>query len=118
MTSQFHDMIKKAYAAFNARDIDAVLSVLHPKVHWANGWEGGYVNGHDEVKAYWNRQWKEVDPKVEPVSIKDKQDGQVEVDVHQIVRDLKGNIVFDGFVRHFYTIENGLIKKMEIEKDP
>lgn len=117
MTSKFNDLIKKAYSNFNARDIDSVLSVMHPEVHWANGWEGGYVNGHEEVKAYWIRQWKEVDPKVEPVSIEDTQDGLVEVNVHQIAKDLQGNILFDGFVRHIYTIEDGLIKKMEIEKD-
>jgi hypothetical protein len=29
-------------------------------VHWPNGWEGGYVEGHDEVRDYLTRQWKEL----------------------------------------------------------
>jgi hypothetical protein len=116
MPSQYQDLIKKAYSAFNTRDIDTVLLALHPEVRWSNGWEGGYVNGHEEVRSYWTRQWKELDPIVEPVSIKEKQNREIEVVVHQIVKDLQGNILFDGTVKHIYTIENGLIKNMEIEK--
>ena len=50
MTIQYQDLVIKAYSAFNRRDIDTVLSTFHPDVHWSNGWEGGYVNGHDEVR--------------------------------------------------------------------
>ncbi len=116
MTSQSQDLITKAYSAFNARDIDTVLLALHPHVRWSNGWEGGYVSGHDEVRNYWTRQWKELDPRVEPVSFKKRQGGQIEVEVHQIAKDLQGNVLIDGMVRHIYTIDNGLIKNMEIEK--
>jgi len=35
----FEDLFVKTYAAFNARDIEAVLAVLHPDVDWPNGWE-------------------------------------------------------------------------------
>lgn len=30
-------ILAKAYQAFNARDIDAVLCVMYPDVVWANG---------------------------------------------------------------------------------
>ena len=116
MASQYEDLIKKAYSAFNARDIDTVLSIMHPDVHWANGWEGGYVEGHSGVRDYWTRQWKEIDPNVKPISVKEKKDGQIEVEVHAIVKDMKGIVLFDGMVKHIYTIENGKIKSMEIEK--
>ena len=116
MKQEYQDLIKRAYSDFNARDIDAVLKVMHPEVNWSNGWEGGYIKGPDEVKNYWTRQWKELDPNVEPVAFKEKKRGQIEVEVHQIAKDLKGNVLFDGMVRHVYTIENGLIKNMEIEK--
>jgi len=115
MTRQYQDLIKRAYSAFNARDIDAVLLLMHTDVHWPNGWEGGYVKGQDEVREYWTRQWKELDPNVEPVAFKEKQEGQIEVEVHQVAKDLNGNVLFDGIVKHVYAIENGLIKSMEIE---
>jgi hypothetical protein len=116
MASQYQSLIKKAYSAFNARDIDEVLSAMHPQVRWSNGWEGGYVTGHEEVRNYWTRQWKELDPNVEPTGFKERQDGSLEVEVHQIVKDLQGKVLFDGTVKHIYTIEDGLIKTMEIEK--
>lgn len=92
------------------------LSIMHPGVHWANGWESGYVEGHSMVRDYWTRQWKEIDPNVKPISVKEKKDGQIEVEVHSIVKDMKGIVLFDGMVKHIYTIENGKIKNVEIEK--
>ncbi len=116
MNALYQNLINKAYDAFNARNIDAVLLVMHTDVHWPNGWEGGYVNGHSEVRDYWTRQWKEIDPYVKPVSFKEREDGKIEVEVRQVAKDLKGNLLFDGMVNHIYTIENGAIKSMEIEK--
>ena len=116
MAAIYQNLIKKVYKEFNARNIDEVLLHMHTDVHWPNGWEGGYVNGHDEVRDYWTRQWKELDPHVEPVSINETEDGKVEVDVHQLVKDIKGNILSDGMVKHVYTIGNNLIIKMEIQK--
>lgn len=116
MTHQDQELLRQAYAAFNARDIDAVLSLMHPQVRWPNGWEGGHVNGHEEVRAYWTRQWKELDPQVEPVGFKQRPSGAVEVAVHQRVKDRKGDVLFDGLVKHVYTLEQGKIQSMEIEK--
>lgn len=115
MTSQFEDLIVKAYAAFNRRDIDEALSEMQPDVQWSNGWEGGYIYGHNAIKEYWTRQWKELNPTVEPVGFNERQNGSLEVKVHQKVKDIQGNLVFDGIVNHVYTFENGLIRTMDIE---
>lgn len=109
------ELIKNAYAAFNARDIDAILKVMHPNVKWPRAWEGDYANGHDEVRAYWERQWKEIDPRVTPVGIKARENGTLEVEVDQLVKDLEGNILFDGKVTHVYVITDGLVQRMDIE---
>lgn len=113
--SQLEDLIQKAYAAFNERDIDAALSTMQPDVQWSKAWEGGYISGHDEIKEYWTRQWKEINPHVEPVGFNKRSNASLEVEVHQQVKDLEGNPVFDGTVKHIYTFENGLIKTMDIE---
>jgi hypothetical protein len=116
MVTQYEDLIRKAYSAFNARDIDKVLSLMHPQVRWPNGWEGGYVNGHEEVRSYWTRQWKEINPNVEPTGFDEKDDGSLEVEVHQKVKDYQGHLLFDGIVKHIYRIDNDLITAMDIEK--
>ena len=112
----YHDQIRKAYAAFNARDIPTVLSTLHPQVRWSRAWEGDYATGHDEVRAYWLRQWQELNPRVEPVGFAERPDGRLEVAVHQVVQDMQGQLLFDGQVKHIYTIEDGLFKQMDIEQ--
>src|ERR1700712_2518206 len=88
------ELIKKAYAAFNARNIDEILQVMHPEIKWSKAWEGGYAEGHDEVRAYWERQWKEIDPNVTPVGFRERENGTLEVEVDQLVKDLTGNILF------------------------
>ncbi len=72
-------LIKNAYTAFSARDIDAILQVMHPDVKWSKAWEGDYVMGHDEVRAYWERQWKEIDPHVTLAGFHERENGTFEV---------------------------------------
>jgi hypothetical protein len=109
-----HQMLHAAYAEFNARDLEAVLALMHSNVDWPNGMEGGRVLGRDAVRDYWTRQWAMIDPHVEPLGMEDNSSGQTDVRVHQVVRDLAGNILFDQMVQHVYTIQNGLILRMDI----
>ena len=107
-------LISQAYTAFNNRDIDAVLALMSTDVAWPNGWEGGYVHGHEAVRDYWTRQWAAINPTVLPVTFTPLPDGRIDTAVQQTVKDLEGNMVFNGLVQHVYTISNGLITTMEI----
>jgi hypothetical protein len=104
------------YAAFNARDIPTVLAALAPDVAWANGWEGGAVHGHAEVRDYWTRQWAEIDPGVTPTGFDREPDGKVAIRVHQTVRNLDGTVVGEGDVTHVYTFRDDLVTAMEIRE--
>ena len=115
MSTAIQELINKAYKAFNERDIAKALSTMQPDVQWSKAWEGGYISGHDEIHAYWTRQWKEINPHVEPVGFTTRENGSVEVLVHQKVKDLQGASIFNGNVKHVYTFEEGLIKTMDIE---
>ena len=115
MTTELKDLIKKAYTAFNERDIDKALSTMHPDIQWPKAFEGGYVSGHNEIREYWTRQWTEINPNVEPIEINERQNGNLEVEVLQKVKDLQGNSLFDGKVKHIYTLQNNLLRKMDIE---
>lgn len=112
-----HDALTKIYEAFNARDIETVLSVMHPDVDWPNGWEGGRVHGHSGLRDYWTRQWAAINPHVEPVGFEMDEAGRTVVKVHAVVRDLEGNVLVDGMVEHVYEIEGGLIRSMEIREE-
>lgn len=108
------DLLKRVYDGFNARDMETVLAAMHEGVIWANGMEGGHVRGRDEVRSYWTRQWMRIDPHVEPVAFARGPQGEVVVEVHQVVRDLSGNLLADKMVGHVFRIENGLIMRFDI----
>jgi ketosteroid isomerase-like protein len=110
----YQDIIEQLYEAFNKRDIDAVLKHFHSNVAWPNGWEGGYVHGHDQVRDYWTRQWKEIDPIVTPVTVSPTDNNKVKVEVKQVIHDKSGNLLADVMVIHLYTFEQRLVVKMEI----
>ena len=42
--------------------------------------------------------------------------GVTVVDVQQVIRDLSGKILLDRMVQHVYSIENGLITRMDIRE--
>ena len=107
-------VINGAYRAFNARDIDGALQLMADDVVWPNGMQGGAVHGRDGVRAYWRRQWTIVDPKVEPVRIDARPDGRFDVEVHQVVRDVRGTLLADRTIHHVYRIQGGLIAAMEV----
>ncbi|MVN91370.1 nuclear transport factor 2 family protein [Mucilaginibacter aquatilis] len=108
-------LIQAAYSGFNTRNINSVLSLVHPDIHWPKAFEGGYVNGRKEVETYWTRQWSEINPIVKTLAIKELEDGRVEVLVYQLVKDLEGNVIFDDNVKHIYEIRDELLFKMVIE---
>lgn len=112
--SQERDLLRFVYDAFNRRDIEAILPKMHPDVEWPNGMEGGWVHGREGVRAYWTRQWGMIDPHVEPTRAERAEDGQVVLEVHQVIRDLNGLVLLDRMVQHVYSIQDGLIQRMEI----
>ena len=115
-TSKERELLTFVYDAFNRRDMEPILAVMHPEVDWPNGMEGGWVHGREEVRAYWTRQWSMLDPHVEPVRFSDDGDGRIAVDVHQVVRDSKRNLLLDRVVEHVYQMRDSLILRMDIRE--
>ena len=108
------ELLRAAYAAFNARDIDTALATMASDVAWPRAFKGGFGRGHLEVRDYWTERWAEIDPHVEPTSFHPEGGGRVLVGVHQVVRDRAGAVLADGHVGHRFTIESGLIRAMEV----
>ena len=107
--------IQLAYEAFNARDTDAATAFMHPEVDWPNVLEGSRLRGREAVRGYWKRQFAEIDPRVEPERVIPAADGRFVVEVHQVVRDLAGNLISNGRVRHVHSFRDGLIGRMDVE---
>jgi hypothetical protein len=110
------ELISQVYSAFNQRDIDATLVLMSENVSWPKASEGGRVVGKQAIRDYWTRQWAEFDPHVEVLEVVDHEMGKTDVKVHQLVKNLKGDVLSDTELWHVYTIANGLIERMDIKE--
>ena len=111
------ETLRAAYRAFNERDIEAALELIHPDVDWPNAWEGGRVHGRDAVRDYWTRQFAAISSTVEPEGFTRNEDGSVSVDVHQVVRQAgTGEVVSDSRVVHRWWFEEGLVVRMDVSE--
>ncbi|HEY4042484.1 MAG TPA: nuclear transport factor 2 family protein [Rhodopila sp.] len=110
-------LLQHLYDRFNARDMEAVLGMMHPDVVWANGMEGGHVVGRDGVRDYWTRQWAAIDPHVEPIGFATGPDGEIIVEVRQTVHDRAGRLLSDRTVGHVFRMEAGLVRRFDIRTD-
>jgi len=101
--TNIEDVLRAAYKAFNARDVEEAIVLMHPDVNWPNAWEGGRVVGRLAVADYWRRQFESISSKVEPESFDHNPDGSVTVLLHQVVSDAKtGALLADEHVAHRY----------------
>ncbi|HZA57635.1 MAG TPA: nuclear transport factor 2 family protein [Solirubrobacterales bacterium] len=107
--------LRSAYRAFNARDIEAAIALMHPDVDWPNAWEGGRVVGHAAVRDYWSRQFSAISSTVEPEGFTEEPDGSITVEVHQVVHDARTEeLISDSGVGHRYRLKDGLVVRMDV----
>ena len=66
------------------------------------------------VREYWTNQFKDIQPKLETLKFETDDNNRNIVTVHQIIRDLQGNLLADATVEQIFTIEDGLISLYEI----
>jgi hypothetical protein len=103
--TELSDHLRRLYAAFNARDIDAITGTLHDDVDWPDR-RGRIVHGREEVRATWERGALR-DARGEPLAYQTRPDGRIAVVV------LLAQLV----LRHIYRFENGLIRAFEIDDE-
>ena len=119
MNESRREVLMDMYRAFNARDVEAATSRMAPDVDWPNGATGGRERGPSAVRRYWEKQWREIDPRVEPLNIDFDDAGDAHVRVHQLVRGLDGAILEDKKIEHVFAFEGPFIKTMTIvDRDP
>ena len=112
--SQNQQFLQNLYDAFNQREIETIISLMRPDVKWANGLEGDFVYGRDAVREYWTNQFKAIQPELETIKFETDDNNRNVVTVHQIIKDLQGNVLADATVHQIFTIEDGLISVYEI----
>jgi limonene-1,2-epoxide hydrolase len=112
--SSNQQLLQSLYAAFNNREIETIVEVMSPDVKWANGLEGGFVYGREAVREYWTNQFKVIQVQLETLKFEMAENNRNVVTVHQIVKDLQGNLLADMTVKQIFTLENDEIVLYEI----
>jgi ketosteroid isomerase-like protein len=113
-------ILKAAYAAFNDRDLDKAIALMHPNVDWPNAWEGGRMRGRSAVREYFERQFRALSSRVEPEDISKDSAGVYSVRVHQVVHEvMTGKLLTDSRLIHRWRLDgDNLVVRMDVAKGP
>ena len=106
-------LLRRAYEAFDRRDVEALLARLDPEVEWPNVRASTLLRGRAAVRAYWAEQFETIDPRVEPTGFRAEGDAVV-VSVHQVVRDRAGALLAEAELEHVYRFRGDLIVSMRV----
>ena len=106
-------LLKELYAAFNQRDIERVLAVLSSDVKWPNMIDKITIQGHSEIRDYWQKQFQTIQSIVEPFGFEER-NGNVAIQAHQRVTVMATNQVMESDVTHIYTFDNDFITEMVV----
>jgi hypothetical protein len=98
--------LRRLYEAFNRKDMETVLSAASPDVDWPNALTRRRVTGLGDVREFWDRQFRVIDPQLTPLSITEGERGAVVVRVHQVVTFVSdGAVIDDVVVDHIFTFD-------------
>jgi hypothetical protein len=109
------DVLRRAYEAFNDRDIDAATELMAEDVVWPNVPDGGFVRGRAAVRGHWREQFDAADPRLELFGVEPLGEGRLRASVRQVVRSNEGELLSDERLYHVFVIRRGHIQRMEIE---
>jgi hypothetical protein len=117
--SDAEQLLRTGYRAFNARDVEAAVELMHTEVDWPNAWEGGRVVGRAAVRDYWKGSSPPSpamsSPRASPMNRTAASRSMSTKSVHEV---RTGELISDSRVRHRYRLEDGLIVRMDVLEPP
>ncbi|OAH11553.1 nuclear transport factor 2 family protein [Streptomyces jeddahensis] len=127
--AQQASLLRRMYEVFSTDEREAVLAVaLAPDVDWPNVLDGVRLHGHEEVRAYWARQFAAGTPlvRLEGLRLDEEEPGaaappggspRVVATVRTGMRDETGDHWADALVEHVYSFTvGGLVSRMDVRQ--
>lgn len=106
-------LLNRLYEAFNRKDIEAVISALHPDVTWPDLFGEGRLRGHEAMRTMWRDQFATINPEATPISFTREPDGAVKVLISYVVRTLDGKVFTEEIATNTFRFRDGLIAEMD-----
>jgi len=113
MMSAATDLIVRYYQSLECRDIDAVLAVTHPRIHFHDFLDGGEIDGLSAARDFYRRMF-ELAPDLDLIAVEDLPDGSVRADMQSSVHSPSGQLWSDTRNEAIYAIADGLIVGIEL----
>ena len=80
---EHRELLLRAYAAFNDRDLETLSALLAENVDWPDD-DGGRLRGRDAVRACWRERWTRTRTLDRPSDLRGLGDGRIAVRVEQV----------------------------------
>jgi hypothetical protein len=106
-------LLTRLYEAFNRKDIEAVISALHPDVSWPNLFGEGRLQGHEAMRRMWLEQFAKIDPEATPIRFLPQADGSLTVLISYVVRTLDGKVFTEEISTNTYRFKDGKVIGMD-----
>ncbi|MDP2258729.1 MAG: nuclear transport factor 2 family protein [Caulobacter sp.] len=106
-------VIDALWPALTARDIDAVVALLHPDVDWQDTLNGGRRVGRDAVRAYLSEVMATVVVVSTPINVMRTGPDRYLARVNHVVRNSTGQFWGQEIVNHLVSLRDGLIVRMD-----
>jgi ketosteroid isomerase-like protein len=111
---ELETLIQRLYDANGKRDFEAFRALVSPQLEWPDVTRGGWLTSPEQVRDYWAYNDASIRVEITPVEVHVADDGRVVVDANQVIWNRSGALWSDLCVRHFYTLRDGLIWRMDI----
>ena len=107
------ELLRAAYAAFNARDVDAALALMTADVAWPRAFKGGFVEGRRRFAATGRSSGaKSIRTWSRSPSGRKKTGGFWSRCTRSCA--ICGTVLADERVGHLFTLEGGSFRAMEV----
>jgi ketosteroid isomerase-like protein len=109
------DLISRYYDAVGRRDIETVMTLMHPQARFDDFLEGGELEGSNAVRAFYQRLFDTLAPDLGLISVTTDPDGRMRADTQVATHDRSGHVWSDTRSYALYTLVDGLIHGIELE---
>ena len=112
------DRIAQLYDAFNGRAFDRCVAMLADDVEWPNEAEDGVLRGREAVRTYFTDVTASLRAHYDLISLHTEADGRVGALCRQAITSAAdGSLWSSTRILHRYTLQNGLVTRLEAEQD-
>jgi ketosteroid isomerase-like protein len=111
------DLIARLHDAFNRRDLEGVVAMLHPDVRFRDYIDDGEVRGLDEARAFYQRVFATIAPELAFLSSEELPDGRVVTRLQVGIHDRSGHLWSDSSATVTYVLADGLVLGLDIVED-